>query len=99
MSPNSGPGAWKRILLPQGQVTLTYLSSAAHMNFVPPSFSRALVRRILRPSRSGTTNPTTPRSTSGFPVGMWNCCWPALIHMFSVPVMMYGSRVSPRAVT
>src|SRR5262245_55947056 len=26
---------------------------------------------------------------------MWICCWPMFTHMFSVPVMRYGSRVNP----
>src|SRR5712692_3224459 len=30
---------------------------------------------------------------------MWNCCWPMLIHMFSVPALRYGSRVNPMPVT
>src|SRR2546430_5153546 len=61
---------------------------------------------IRRPPRSTlfpyttlfrSTRPTHPRSTCGAPVGRWNCCWPMLIHMFSVETMRYGSRVNPRS--
>ena len=32
-------------------------------------------------ARSGTTNPVTPRTTSGCPIGRWNCPVPTLIHI------------------
>ena len=47
------------------------------------------------PSAYPTPKPISPRSTCGARVGRWNCCSPTLTHIFSVPTIIYGSRVSP----
>ena len=59
---------------------------------------RTCSSRSMSAARSGTTtSPVAPRSTSGSPLGRWNCAIPALTHISRAPVLTKnGSRGQPQ---
>ena len=67
----SASGVWTWMRLPHGQTVSTQSLLSRKSNLVPSSFALAHRARAGRSSasRSGDTSPTTPRSTSGVPIG------------------------------